>query len=270
MAYGRYRRRRYSRRYKRRTFRRRVGRRYTRRYRRRARGTKSAIIKLTQDAGWQFAFAGTATENNLPQYAAFRFNPMEIAGFNQYLDTYTHFRILKCYLHLGRNIQQGASQFTSSTNNYLFVGSRPFASIQRPGIIGNTNVNLSNLVPNQPETALRQTKWQKIRYPNSTATKVTVGFYPYTLVMTGGPASTSANTQYLYQRIWEARRWMPVAWCGGAPTDTTSGETLGQMLFFGPYMVVDTAQVPNSGEIANADTTCIAQLVVKIQFKGQR
>lgn len=197
---------------------------------------------------------------------------MNITGFSQYLDTYTHFRILKCYLHIGRNILQGSTQYTSSTNNYLFVGSRPFAAIQTPVQIGSAEpMNTDGLVPAQPELALRQTKWQKLKYPSSTATKVTVGFYPYTLVMTGGPASTTATTQYLYQRIWEAKRWMPIAWCGGAPTDPGSGgSTLRQIQFFGPYMIVDTNQVPNDGEIANSNTSSLVQLVMKVQFKGQR
>lgn len=266
MAYAR--RRRYGRRYRRRFSRRRYRRRYTRRYRRRTRGTKSSTIKLTLDGTWQFATTGTS----VPNYNAFRFNPMNITGFSQYLDTYTHFRILKCYLHIGRNILQGSTQYTSSTNNYLFVGSRPFAAIQQPKLIGSGNVNQDNLVPSQPELALRQTKWQKLKYPSSTATKVTVGFYPYTLVMTGGPAAAgAASNQFLYQRIWEAKRWMPIAWCGGAPTNPADGnDNLRQIQFFGPYMVVDTNQVPNDGEIANANTSSLVQLVMKVQFKGQR
>lgn len=268
MAYAR--RRRYGRRYRRRFSRRRYRRRYTRRYRRRTRGTKSSTIKLTMDGQWQFAVAGTAAQNNLPQYSAFQFSPMNITGFSQYLDTYTHFRILKCYLHVGRNIQQGSSQYTSSTNNYIFVGSRPFAAIQWPLYPDTDVMNGARMVPNQPELALRQTKWQRLKYPSSTATKVTVGFYPYTLVTTGGPSTTTTNSSNLvYQRIWEAKRWMPISWCGGWPADNTTSSR-SAIQFFGPYMVVDTNQVPNDGEIANSNTSSLVQLVVKVQFKGQR
>lgn len=267
MAYAR--RRRYRRSYRRRFSRRRFRRRYTRRYRRRTRGTKSSTIKLTLDGQWQFANPGTTAQGSVPQFSAFRFSPMNVTGFSQYLDTYTHFRILKCYLHIGRNILQGSTQYTSSTNNYIFVGSRPFAAIQNPIVQGTTNINSDNLVPPQPELALRQTKWQKLKYPSSTATKVTVGFFPYTLITTGGPAATSLSTATSYQRIWEAKRWMPIAWCGGMPVDTPGLEQR-YIQFFGPYMIVDTNQVPNDGEIANQATSSLVQLVMKVQFKGQR
>lgn len=222
-------------------------------------------MKLTLDGSWTFANAGSV----FPEFAPFKFSPTDIPGFLDYLNTYTHFRLLKCYLHVGRNYTQGSSHYTVTTNNYVFVGSRPFAAIQRP--ITNpptpSQAISSAMVPPQQETALRQTRWQKLKYPSSTSTKVTMGFYPYTLVTTGGPATNTANT-FSYQRIWEAKRWMPTAWLGGMPQDTSNTGT--GITFFGPYMIMDLASGVPSGEILNDRASAIVQLVVYCQFKGQR
>ena len=115
-------------------------------------------------------------------------------------------------------------------------------------------------MPSQPEDALRQTKWQKIHYPNTTTQRVSAGFYPYTLVGTQGPAAFGTNTQWF--RIWEGK-WMPFKW---ALDTKAAGQAQYQAIaFYGPFMVVDT----NQGEISGTATVqCTLQ--VHVQFKGQR
>ena len=54
------------------------------------------------------------------------------------------------------------------------------------------------------------------------------------MIQTNGP-STLGLANRLWQRIWEAKRWMPFTWAQ-APT---SGGGLGGIAFYGPYVVVD-------------------------------
>lgn len=244
--YGRYYRRRFrtNRRYRRRTtYRRRFKR--VRRYRRRS--TASSVIKLTQDAVWSLSASGPRGYWN-----AFSFSPLSLPGFSDYQATYSHFRILKAKLFVSRTI--GSSDGT--LYNYLVVGSRPFAATN-----SGTEVTNNSLMPPQKEDALRQTKWQRIHYPNTTTQRVTAGFYPYTLVGTQGPAAVGDNTEWF--RIWEAKKWMPFKWA----LTTGSGSAQG-LTFYGPFMVVDT----NKGELpdtpGNATVQCTLQ--VHVQFKGQR
>lgn len=282
MAYGRRRRGRYGRRYRRRFGRRRLARRHFRRYRRRARGTKSAIIKLTFDGVWQFRIgAGQAgnTGNSNPVYQPFSFPVTAIPGFTDYLDTYTRFRILKAQLYVGRSVAYsggGTGNSNALTNNYLIVGSRPFANVQS-ALLTSTVPATTNLVPAQVEDSLRQTKWQKVKYPSTTRTAIRIGFYPYTLITTGGPAWEVGN-QYQYQRIWEARRWMPITWAGAGQslgTGATSSLQGRSLTFYGPYMVCDLQATgtdsSNAGEFTpNMNLTSNVQLVVRVQFSGQR
>ncbi|UPW41514.1 capsid protein [Myodefec virus RodL3_773] len=273
MAYAR--KRRYRRTYRRRSFRRLRRYRGRRRIRRRARSTRSAVVKLTMDGAWRFAVKNG--DDSL--WNAFTFAPVNILGFNQYLDTYTHFRILKCYLNIGREvtpIDQKDNPFPdSNANNYIFVGSRAFASVQVPisSPVTEEKINIDALVPPQKESTLRQSRWQTMKYPNTTKTKVSVGFYPYTLITTGGPAYTqSSNSVMSYQRVYEARRWMPITWIGGSPGDgnTSPGTGGAGLTFFGPYMIVDVARRLNDGELPGGYTwTANIQLVLRVQFKGQ-
>ena len=124
--------------------------------------------------------------------------------------------------------------------SYLTVGSRPFAAVQAPG---NQASGPTALVLPQLETDLRQTKWQKIRNPPTTSTVVPIGFHPYTLIQTNGPATTGVANR-MWQRVWEGRRWMPFTWAQiGMP-----GAGAGGIAFYGPYVVVDT---PGGGEPRN-------------------
>ena len=237
-----YRSRRYSSRTMRRSFRRRrmAGPRYRRRYRRRrgSRKTTSAYVTLTQNSQWTL----TSESGSIRRWNVFTFSPATVPGFMDYRITYSHFRIVKCKLYMSRNFV-GNVGTAGITCNYLTVGSRPFAAIQSPG---NQSSSAESLVPPQLETDLRQTKWQKIRNPPTTSLVVPIGFHPYTLIQTNGPATTGAANR-MWQRIWEAKRWMPFTWAQtGMP-----GAGPGGIAFYGPYVVVDGPE----GDLS-VDSTC--------------
>ena len=244
---------------------RRFGRRYRRRFRRRyrrRRSTKSSVVKLSYDGTWTFRRGVSDTVP--PDYVAFSFTPVQLPGFADYYATYSKFRILKAYLYIGRSLAnpQGTALSNALTNNYLVVGSRPFANTQFPFAVGDTLTN-ELIVPPQKEDALRQTRWQKVLYPGTTRTAFRVGFHPYSMISTNGPSGT---TGYQYQRPWEARRWMPLTWA----SSTTS-----PIAFFGPYLVADIQSAASvstqpAGELANGTTAlCNIQLVCHVQFSGQ-
>ncbi len=202
-----------------------------------------------------------------------------------YASVYSHFRVKKCLLTISR---QRSETETGLTDNYLMVGSRPFASMvppqalqdqvphpgganQIPGIANSVpDYRPATLVPPQQEDALRQTRWQHVHSPLNTKPYLHVGFYPYTLVGTFGPSGTipdppqvsaTAVVQAIaYQRLWEARKWMPFTWAGGA-----SGSN--PITFFGPFMVTDRAG--GTGEIGAAITYNVT-LTLYCQFKGQK
>ena len=253
-----YRSRRYSSRTVRRSFRRRrvAGSRYRRRYRRgrRSRKTTSAYVTLTQNSQWTLSSDTGSTR----KWNAFTFSPATVPGFMDYRATYSHFRIVKCKLYMSRTFV-GNTGTSGVTCNYLTVGSRPFAAVQAPG---NQSSGPESLVPPQLEADLRQTKWQKIRNPPSTSLVVPIGFHPYTLIQTNGPA-TAGTSNRMWQRTWEAKRWMPFTWAQiGMP-----GAGAGGIAFFGPYVVVDGPE----GNLPLVDTPhveCTLRMVV--QFKGQR
>ena len=253
-----YRSRRYSSRTVRRSFRRRrmARPRYRPRYRRsrRSRKTTSAYVTLTQNAQWPLFT--DATGGDPRTWNAFVFSPAAVPGFMDYRATYSHFRILKCKLFMGRAITGNSG----TSFSYLTVGSRPFAAVQAPG---NQGSGPTALVPAQLETDLRQTKWQKIRNPPTTSLVVPIGFHPYTLIQTNGP-STLGLANRLWQRIWEAKRWMPFTWAQ-APT---SGGGLGGIAFYGPYVVVDGYDGNISGIFSGKAVECTLRITV--QFRGQR
>lgn len=226
---------RYRRKYTRRYYKPRFGR---RRFSKR-RGTTSSVVRLSQDATW------TLRQNGQDNWLAFSFSPLSLPGFSDYQTTYSHYRILKARLYISRTLGE---ENDGSQNNYLVVGSRPFAA---------TGSTVGNLLP-QPEEALRQTKWQRVHYPNTTTRRVSVGFYPYTMVGTFGPAAVGGGSQWY--RIWEAKRWMPFTWAN--PGTNPTG-----VKYWGPYLVVDGpyGNLPNSQQY-----TVQCTLQVSVQFKGQR
>ncbi|QNJ47549.1 capsid protein [Vingilotevirus gimli] len=252
-----YRSRRYSSRTVRRSFRRRrvAGSRYRRRYRRgrRYRKTTSAYVTLTQNAQWiLFTESGGVRRWNV-----FTFTPATVPGFMDYQATYSHFRILKCKLFMARSIAGNVG----TSFNYLTVGSRPFAAVQPPGF---ENSGPSTLVPAQLETDLRQAKWQKIRNPPTTSLVVPIGFHPYTIIQTHGPATIGISNR-LWQRTWEAKRWMPFTWAQ-APSGATNPP--GGIAFYGPYVVVDAADGDVPGAFSGQAVECTLRITV--QFRGQR
>ena len=253
-----YRSRRYSSRTVRRSFRRRrmARPRYRPRYRRsrRSRKTTSAYVTLTQNAQWPLFT--DAAGGDPRTWNAFVFSPAAVPGFMDYQATYSHFRILKCKLYMARTIGDN----TGANFNYLIVGSRPFAAVQAPG---DQSSGPSALVPPQLETDLRQAKWQRIRNPSTISQVVPIGFHPYTMIQTNGP-STLGLANRLWQRIWEAKRWMPFTWAQ-APT---SGGGLGGIAFYGPYVVVDGYDGNISGIFSGKAVECTLRITV--QFRGQR
>lgn len=236
--YGRRRVRRY-RRYGRRRYRRGFGR---RRYsRRRSRSTRSSTVKLTREFSFQFRTGTTSISNN-----AFTFVPTDIPGFVDYLNVYTHFRIKKAVLHV--------SVDPVTHNNYLVVPSSPFASTMPP-VLDTDPQNPASYLSTIAEERLRQSRWQRVLYPNNTRIGITVPFMPYTMIATHGPSS-AANTQ-LWQRIWPARKWMPLTWAYGYSASAAQSLT-----FYGPFVlessVTDRAWTPS------------CTLTVYLQFRGQK
>ena len=191
------------------------------------------------------------------RWNAFHFSPATVPGFMDYQATYSHFRILKCKLYMARTI--GGN--TGASFNYLTVGSRPFAATQPPG---NDSSGPLDLVPPQVEEALRQAKWQKIRNPSTIAQVVPIGFHPYTMIQTHGP-STIGLANRSWQRIWEAKRWMPFTWAQ-APSSVNTG--LGGIAFYGPYVVVDGYDGDIPGAFSGKSVECTLRLTV--QFRGQK
>ena len=225
--------------------------RYRRRYRRRygaRKSTKSAVVKLSLTANYSNYL------DNDGKWAPFFFYPGALNGFQDYATTYSHFRLLKGRLHINRDVE-GASNVVDT--NYLVAGSRPFAASAPPISMssGTLPEDWAKYVPPQTEAALRQSKWQKVIYPNSTRTQITVGFYPYTMVGTFGPPHGD-DGGYQWQRIWEGRRWMPFTW---------SAIGSQRLLFFGPYI----ASFQNTGGTIVATGFRIT-LELHCQFKGQK
>nr|WDW25901.1 MAG: putative capsid protein [Cressdnaviricota sp.] len=245
MAYAR----RSYRRYRRRSFRRRrpTRARYTRRYRRRYRSyksTKSSVVKLS----FQGAYTPYNDSDREFPWVPYRFKMSNVTGFSDYLNTYTHFRVLKARMYIGRDLD---GENNTVDTNYLIVGSRPFAATQLPlpGAVQNPDL----YVPGQSENALRQAKWQKNIYPRSTTSRISVGFHPYTMIATFGP--TDGNDGKTWQRIWEGRYWMPMTWANNVYG----------LNFWGPYI----AHFQNL-DSEPVEKTYNYTLELQLQFKGQK
>ena len=56
-------------------------------------------------------------------------------------------------------------------------------------------------VPVAEESALRQTRWQKVIYPNKITRKLSIGFKPYTLVATLGPSQYAERPMGPYMGV---------------------------------------------------------------------
>ena len=228
--------------------------RYRRRYSRgrRSRKTASAVVKLTSEVGWT-NFAQSSGQAR--RYSPFYFAPVQLPGFPDYQLTYSQFRILKCKLQLSLASEGG------EVDNYLVAPSRPFARNMGPSALGDSQSE--SFVPPAEETALRQTRWQKVIYPNKITRKLTIGFKPYTLVATLGP-SGMRNTQWA--RVWECSRWMPFNWANTSQYDLNPNGQTGALFMYGPYLVPNT---PAGGD-ASVNTVIRGTLTVYLQFRGQR
>lgn len=185
--------------------------------------------------------------------SAYSFSCNNLPGFNDYFGVYSHFRILKAVLQISR----GNDPTAYDGSNYVIVPSRAFAASQDPWQ-ENVGMGSNSGVPTVQENELRQTRWQKTLYPSTTRQVVRVGFFPYTLVGTFGPTrgvTTGATTNNpVYQRVWNARKWMPFTWSRSTATPATN------LVFYGPYVFCQGEQ---SGGNRNATLT------VYLQFKGQ-
>lgn len=233
--------------------------------RRRRDSTKSAVVKLTLDSVWSYNVYSTASTSNV--WRAFSFSPSTMPGFTDYAQTYSHFRILKARVYISRALDGFAD---GTTCNYLVVGSRPFASTTRPIATGTTSQNAltTSFVPNQADTALRQTKWQKVLYPSTTSQRVKFGFHPYTMITTNGPVNQAVSgNSFSYQRIWEGRKWTPMTWVAPRSIIGTGIDTSNSIQYFGPYIVVEDPTV-GGGITANLTSTCTLEL--QVQFRGQK
>ncbi|UPW41356.1 capsid protein [Dipodfec virus UA06Rod_119] len=247
-----YRRRKYGRTYRRRpSFRRKLYRRTKRRYRRSRRtSTKSSVVCLTYETSWQPQYSVDTT-----QHWPFSFSPYEISAFREYKTVYSHYRILKAKMYMA--IQYPGSEFQGVTN-YLVVGSRPFASVARPV----ETYPSPDWVPLAKESELRQARWQRLHYPNTTTQVVTVGFYPYTMVGTLGPTDPAKNG--FFQRIWEGKKWTPFSWAWN-PDSGENSNSMG-VQYYGPYVVRNYANTNKLPPLVGINV----QLKFWCQFKGQR
>lgn len=176
-------------------------------------------------------------------------------GFKEYQAVYSHFRILKAKIYMSTQYldYNGIGQ-----TNYLVVGSRPFAASMRP--LKQYTAAEDEFVPLVTEDELRQSKYQRMHYPNTTSQCISASFYPYTLVGTMGPTQFQGDT-FIWQRIWEAKKWMPFTWVW---EPSSGGEQT--VRYFGPYVVRNYA---NSSTIS-APPQMNIQLKVWYQFKGQK
>ena len=94
-----------------------------------------------------------------------------------------------------------------------------------PSSLGDNQTE--KFVPPAEETALRQTRWQKVIYPNKITRKLSIGFKPYTLVATLGPSNIQ-NAQWA--RVWECNRWMPFNWANTSEYDLNPSGFTGALL----------------------------------------
>ena len=102
--------------------------------RRVAKKTVSAVVNLSQDSVWNLFNPQLETTPDTRQWYPFAFTPGTVPGFTDYQTTYSHFRILKAKLYISRR----ALGVEGVTNNYLIVGSRPFAAVTLPGVLLQT------------------------------------------------------------------------------------------------------------------------------------
>lgn len=203
------------------------------------------------EGAWTFTDGGADAS-----YTAFSFTPRTMPGFFDYYMVYNKFRLLKAEIAIKRE-QVIGQDFNSAPVSYLFVGSRPFAESTEP-IDPTEGISIRNVVPNASEAALRQTKWQREQYPNNTTQVVKKRFKPYTVTAAYGPYSVNGQA-IVFQKVYEARRWMPMVWAVNRPVPS------GQLQFFGPYMCLN-----GPSQIVTQISSVSYTLTLWCQFAGQR
>lgn len=208
------------------------------------RSTRSSVVKLSYNFNPELVFVSASDPpETMARPLSFTLN--DVPGFSDYASVYSQYRIIRGELVFGTT---STTDNTGSMGNYLVVSSQPFAQTAIP--VSGSGIHL--WVPPQPESTLRQTRWQRIVYPDSTTTGVRVGFRPYTMAATQGP---SGFTGTYYQRVWHGASWTPFTWA----TDTRP------ITYFGPYVwrqttTTDTAQ----------SWTPYVTVILYLAFKGQK
>lgn len=259
MAWRRYGRRRYYRRS--RFSRRRLGGRFRRRGygRRRSRSTRSSTVKLSRQLVYGFGISGTGTDTT---YAPFTFQFNGMPGFLDYADTYSEFRVVKARLQVSRVTPNGSSGLNvsptfDSTSNLLVVPSASMASLRPPVPYTQASTDSSYLPP-LIEEQLRQSRWQKQYYPNTTTQAITVGFQPFTFRAAFAPSQGTAS---VYQKVWRGRNWTPMSWVSS---------TSEHIDWFGPYIMMNTFADVSATAGSNGVRSVPCTLTVWVQFRGQR
>lgn len=276
MAYGRYRRRyrRTTGRFRRRYYRRRVGWRGRRRYRRRFNATKSANVTLSYETLYTpvAGFSSTGTDTLL--YQPIKLRLKDFPGFADYAATYSRYRVKKVVAYLmrqpvrdpttGDHSPESASGFT---DHFLIVPSRTYACLR-----GNYESNVAfttQVVPFLTELQLRQSKWQKEKFPNSTRPAIRIAFYPYTVQAAFGPVDSTSVT---FARVREGKVWTPMAW--SVPNSGTGVGASSEATYFGPYVLPSRNGLASDlepGDTSSAPTTTMYSITyrVTVQFAGQ-
>lgn len=189
----------------------------------------------------------TQTGNVLAGWKALAFTCQNLQGFNDYQTVYSQFRIKKCVIKINRGPDTNLA--------YLVVPSRTFAlSAAPPRTVGGNDSWLA-YVPPQPEQALRQTRYQREIMPSNIAGKVRVGFHPYTMITTTGPAAVNSTITYL--RVWNLNRWTPMQWA-------TQNNPI---YMYGPYICLNNA-LTNADPTLTTSVSCVLECY--FQFKGQK
>lgn len=209
------------------------------------RTNRSSIVKLTYN--YQIALM-SPNSSSVMQALPLTLNLNNVPGFSDYQTVYSEYRILRGVLSLPTLAT--TDQF-ATVNNYLVVSSQPFALTSAP-LTPTTETSAYNYVPPQLENALRQARWQRVVYPDSTRTAVNIGFYPYTMVATDGPDNGTTK----YQRIWSGRRWTPFTW-----------STSPSVAYFGPYVWRQSTSTDSTGTEAWQPYVTVTLYCI---FKGQK
>lgn len=200
--------------------------------------TRSGVVKLSV----QSMYTLQQPVESLFYSRAFKFSMNEIPGFSDYKSVYSRFRIIRGEVVIPT---LASSSTTSTSNNYLVVSSQPFAETNEDAGTG------IEWVPDLPEQALRQARWQRTVYPDSTTTGIRFGFRPYTMISTYGPQT---GTERTWQRVWRGYNWTPFTWV------TSEG-----LYYYGPYILRSPTD-DDQTEVWQATIT----IILYVQFAGQR